>query len=173
MTSVRLIWPSKHWSRTSFQAAIASLHAEDEPDWPQLAALYGELARRTGSAVAAAALHAAGRGVLGLDLQRLAHIGAQDAQQILVHPPFAGERHQRRHRDHRAGLHRQSGAGPGGAEKLLVEVVGETLVELAYVSVTGLCLLLPEELAAEFHSLFLKIVGHDTYLRNAVECLVD
>jgi RNA polymerase sigma-70 factor, ECF subfamily len=33
------------------QAAIADLHAEEEPDWPQLAELYGELARRTGSRV--------------------------------------------------------------------------------------------------------------------------
>jgi RNA polymerase sigma-70 factor (ECF subfamily) len=33
------------------QAAIAVLHAEDPPDWPQLAALYGELARRSGSPV--------------------------------------------------------------------------------------------------------------------------
>jgi RNA polymerase sigma-70 factor, ECF subfamily len=33
------------------QAAIAILHAEEPPDWPQLAALYGELARRTGSSV--------------------------------------------------------------------------------------------------------------------------
>jgi RNA polymerase sigma-70 factor (ECF subfamily) len=34
------------------QAAIASLHAEDEPrDWPQIAALYGELARLTDSPV--------------------------------------------------------------------------------------------------------------------------
>jgi RNA polymerase sigma-70 factor (ECF subfamily) len=34
------------------QAAIAVLHVDQPPDWPQLAALYGELARRTGSAVA-------------------------------------------------------------------------------------------------------------------------
>jgi RNA polymerase sigma-70 factor, ECF subfamily len=34
------------------QAAIALLHVEDPPDWQQLAALYAELARRTGSAVA-------------------------------------------------------------------------------------------------------------------------
>ena len=27
------------------QAAIASLHADEPPDWPQIAALYGELAR--------------------------------------------------------------------------------------------------------------------------------
>ncbi len=33
------------------QAAIASLHAGDPPDWPQIAALYGELARLTASPV--------------------------------------------------------------------------------------------------------------------------
>jgi RNA polymerase sigma-70 factor, ECF subfamily len=33
------------------QAAIASLHTDDPQDWPQLAALYGELARLTGSPV--------------------------------------------------------------------------------------------------------------------------
>ncbi len=33
------------------QAALASLHSEEPQDWEQLAALYGELARRTGSAV--------------------------------------------------------------------------------------------------------------------------
>jgi RNA polymerase sigma-70 factor (ECF subfamily) len=33
------------------QAAIAALHADEPQDWPQLAALYGELARVTGSAV--------------------------------------------------------------------------------------------------------------------------
>ena len=33
------------------QAAIASLHADEPPDWPQIAALYGELARITGSPV--------------------------------------------------------------------------------------------------------------------------
>jgi RNA polymerase sigma-70 factor (ECF subfamily) len=33
------------------QAAIASLHAERPSDWPQIAALYGELGRVTGSAV--------------------------------------------------------------------------------------------------------------------------
>jgi RNA polymerase sigma-70 factor, ECF subfamily len=33
------------------QAAIASLHLDEPQDWPQLAALYGELARLTGSAV--------------------------------------------------------------------------------------------------------------------------
>jgi RNA polymerase sigma-70 factor, ECF subfamily len=33
------------------QAAIASLHMEEPRDWPQIAALYGELGRLTGSAV--------------------------------------------------------------------------------------------------------------------------
>jgi RNA polymerase sigma-70 factor (ECF subfamily) len=33
------------------QAAIASLHADEPRDWKQIAALYGELARVTGSAV--------------------------------------------------------------------------------------------------------------------------
>jgi RNA polymerase sigma-70 factor, ECF subfamily len=33
------------------QAAIASLHAREPRDWPQIAALYGELARVTGSPV--------------------------------------------------------------------------------------------------------------------------
>jgi RNA polymerase sigma-70 factor, ECF subfamily len=33
------------------QAALAVLHVEEPEDWPQIAALYGELARRTGSPV--------------------------------------------------------------------------------------------------------------------------
>jgi len=33
------------------QAALAALHAEESADWAQIAALYGELARRTGSSV--------------------------------------------------------------------------------------------------------------------------
>jgi RNA polymerase sigma-70 factor (ECF subfamily) len=33
------------------QAAIAALHADDAPDWGQIAALYGELAEQTGSPV--------------------------------------------------------------------------------------------------------------------------
>jgi RNA polymerase sigma-70 factor (ECF subfamily) len=34
------------------QAALASLHSDDPPDWPQITALYRELARQTGSPVA-------------------------------------------------------------------------------------------------------------------------
>jgi RNA polymerase sigma-70 factor, ECF subfamily len=33
------------------QAALAALHTDEPQDWPQIAALYGELARRTGSPV--------------------------------------------------------------------------------------------------------------------------
>ena len=54
------------------QAAIASLHAEEPQDWPQLAALYGELARLTGSPVVelnrAAAMAEAGEVEAALDL---------------------------------------------------------------------------------------------------------
>jgi RNA polymerase sigma-70 factor (ECF subfamily) len=46
------------------QGAIAALHVDEPPDWRQLAGLYGELARRTGSPVVelneAAALAEAG-----------------------------------------------------------------------------------------------------------------
>jgi RNA polymerase sigma-70 factor (ECF subfamily) len=56
------------------QAAIASLHAEDTPDWAQIAALYGELARLTGSpvvelnrAVAVAEAHGLEQGLEALD----------------------------------------------------------------------------------------------------------
>jgi RNA polymerase sigma-70 factor (ECF subfamily) len=45
-------------------AAIAALHVDDDPDWRELALLYGELARATGSPIAelnhAAALAEAG-----------------------------------------------------------------------------------------------------------------
>jgi RNA polymerase sigma-70 factor (ECF subfamily) len=54
------------------QAAIASLHLEDPPDWPQIAALYGELGRLTGSPVVelnrAVAIAEAGEVEAGLDL---------------------------------------------------------------------------------------------------------
>jgi RNA polymerase sigma-70 factor (ECF subfamily) len=54
------------------QAAIAVLHVESPQDWPQLAALYGELARTTGSPVAelnrAAAMAEAGDVKAALEL---------------------------------------------------------------------------------------------------------
>jgi RNA polymerase sigma-70 factor (ECF subfamily) len=54
------------------QAAIASLHVEEPQDWPELAMLYGQLARRTGSPVVelnqAAALAEAGDVETALDI---------------------------------------------------------------------------------------------------------
>ena len=54
------------------QAAIAALHVEEPPDWPQIAALYGELGRRTGSEVVtlnqAAAMAEAGDAAAALAL---------------------------------------------------------------------------------------------------------
>src|SRR5205085_12078661 len=38
-------------SAYALQAAIAARHLDEPPDWPRLAALYGELARLTGSSV--------------------------------------------------------------------------------------------------------------------------
>ena len=54
------------------QAAIAAPHSDDPPDWPQIALLYGELGRRTGSPVVrlneAAAIAEAGDPEAGLAL---------------------------------------------------------------------------------------------------------
>jgi len=72
------------------QAAIASLHVDEPPDWPLLAELYGELARVTGSSVVelnrAAALAEAGEveAALGLlediDLDRYHYLHATRAE---------------------------------------------------------------------------------------------
>jgi RNA polymerase sigma-70 factor (ECF subfamily) len=72
------------------QAAIAVLHVDDPPDWPQIAALYGELARRSGSDVVtlnqAVAIAEAGDDeaalavVDGLDLDRYHYLHATRAE---------------------------------------------------------------------------------------------
>jgi RNA polymerase sigma-70 factor (ECF subfamily) len=72
------------------QAAIASLHVDEPQDWPQLADLYGELARITGSPVVelnqAAAIAEAGdvEGALALverlDLDRYHYLHATRAE---------------------------------------------------------------------------------------------
>jgi RNA polymerase sigma-70 factor, ECF subfamily len=72
------------------QAAIATLHVEDDPDWRELALLYGELAQVTGSPVAdlnhAAALAEAGEVeralalVDGLDLADYHYLHATRAE---------------------------------------------------------------------------------------------
>jgi RNA polymerase sigma-70 factor, ECF subfamily len=72
------------------QAAIASLHVDDPQDWPQLAALYGELARLTGSPIVelnrAAAIAETGDVesalalVEGLELERYHYLHATRAE---------------------------------------------------------------------------------------------
>jgi RNA polymerase sigma-70 factor, ECF subfamily len=72
------------------QAQIASLHLDDPQDWPQIAALYGELTRLTGSAVVelnqAAAIAEAGdvEGALALvdrlELERYHYLHATRAE---------------------------------------------------------------------------------------------
>jgi len=72
------------------QAAIAALHSDEPQDWPQLAALYGELARVTGSPVVelnqAAAVAEAGdvEGALalveGLELEQYHYLHATRAE---------------------------------------------------------------------------------------------
>ena len=72
------------------QAALAVLHAEDPPDWPQIAALYGELGRRTGSPVVelnrAVAIAEAGNVeraielIDGLELERYHYLHAMRAE---------------------------------------------------------------------------------------------
>jgi RNA polymerase sigma-70 factor (ECF subfamily) len=72
------------------QAAITALHLEEPPDWPQLAALYGELAQLTGSSVVelnrAAAIAEAGDVeaalalVEGLELDRYHYLHATRAE---------------------------------------------------------------------------------------------
>ena len=74
----------------ALQAAIAILHSEEPQDWPQLAALYGELARVTGSPVVelnrAAALAEAGDTeealalVEGLELDRYHYLHSTRAE---------------------------------------------------------------------------------------------
>ena len=72
------------------QAAIAALHVDDPPDWPQLVALYGELSALTGSPVVelnrAAALAEAGEAeaalalVESLELDRYHYLHATRAE---------------------------------------------------------------------------------------------
>ena len=72
------------------QAALAALHADEDPDWGRIAALYGELARVTGSPVVelnrAAAIAEAGDAagalalVEGLELDRYHYLHATRAE---------------------------------------------------------------------------------------------
>ena len=74
----------------ALQAAIASLHLEEPRDWPQIAALYGELGRLTGSPVVelnrAVAIGEAGEVeaalalLEGVELERYHHLHAARAE---------------------------------------------------------------------------------------------
>jgi RNA polymerase sigma-70 factor (ECF subfamily) len=89
------------------QAAIASLHAEEPRDWPQIAALYGELARLTDSpvvelnrAVAVAEAHGPEAGLaivdrLGLEEYRYLHATRGDLLQRLGHTDEARHAYRR------------------------------------------------------------------------------
>ena len=104
------------------QAAIAVLHVEDPPDWPQLAALYGELARRTGSPVVelnqAAAIAEAGEPeaalalVDRLELDRYHHLHATRAELL---------RRLERTADARAAYERAVDLAPDGPERAFLE----------------------------------------------------
>jgi RNA polymerase sigma-70 factor, ECF subfamily len=106
------------------QAAIASLHVDDEPDWRQLAALYAELARATRSPVVelneAAALAEAGDVQLALDiverlepaLERYHYLHATRAE--LLHRLGRGD-------ESRAALARALELVPSDAERRFLE----------------------------------------------------
>jgi RNA polymerase sigma-70 factor (ECF subfamily) len=76
--------------RYTLEAAVASLHLEDPPDWPQIAALYGQLHQLTGSeivelnraeAIAEAGDVEAGLALLErLELERYHHLHAARAE---------------------------------------------------------------------------------------------
>ena len=104
------------------QAAIASLHADEPTDWPQIAALYGELARVTGSpvvelnravAVAEAEGPAAGLAIAdGLDLDDYRYLHATRGELL---------RRLGRKRDAREAFDRALALGPDEAERRLLE----------------------------------------------------
>jgi RNA polymerase sigma-70 factor (ECF subfamily) len=91
----------------ALQAAIAVLHSEEPQDWPQLAALYGELARVTGSPIVklnqAAAVAEAGdvkaalAAVERLDLDRYHYLHSTRAELLrrLDRPDDAREAYER------------------------------------------------------------------------------
>ena len=104
------------------QAAIASLHVEEPRDWPQIAALYGELSRLTGSpvvelnravAVAEAEGPAAGLAIAdGLPLQDYRYLHATRGELL---------RRLGRDAEARDALTRALELGPDEAERRLLE----------------------------------------------------
>jgi RNA polymerase sigma-70 factor (ECF subfamily) len=106
----------------ALQAEIASLHLEESPDWPQIAALYGELARLTGSPVVelnrAAAVAEAGEVEAALELidqlelERYHHLHAARAELL---------RRLGRVEDARAAYEEALGLVPAGPERTFLE----------------------------------------------------
>ncbi len=117
------------------QAAIAALHVDEPQDWPQLAALYGELARLTGSPVVelnrAVAIAEAGEVEaalalverLELDRYHCAALAERAPRPALRTPAGCGRRGRARRtarprsaapRPRRCGLAEGSGSGCGG-----------------------------------------------------------
>jgi RNA polymerase sigma-70 factor (ECF subfamily) len=104
------------------QAALAALHSEDPQDWPQIAALYGELARMTGSPIVelnqAAAIAEAGdvEGALALverlELDRYHYLHSTRAELL---------RRLERTEDARAAYARALELGPSDAERRFLE----------------------------------------------------
>jgi RNA polymerase sigma-70 factor, ECF subfamily len=104
------------------QAALAALHADEPQDWPQIAALYGELARLTGSPVVelnwAVAIAEAGEVetalalVEGLELDRYHYLHATRAELL---------RRLHRIEDARAAYHRALELVHSDAERRFLE----------------------------------------------------
>ncbi len=113
----------------ALQAAIASLHLEQPPDWPQIVALYGELARLTDSPVVelnrAAAVAEAGEVeaalalIDGLELERYHHLHAARAELL---------RRLGRPDDARAAYEEALALVPGGPERTFLERRRDDLV---------------------------------------------
>jgi RNA polymerase sigma-70 factor (ECF subfamily) len=111
------------------QAAIASLHAEEPRDWPQIAALYGELARLTDSPVVELNRAVAVAEVEGPEAA-LAIVDGVELDDYRYFHATRGELLQRlgRTREARAAFERALALAEDGAERRLLE---RRLAELA------------------------------------------
>src|SRR5262249_5851627 len=95
------------------------------------------------------------------EIERTAHVNAQFGS--------PAQRKQCRHRDERACFGWQTWATPDVAEHLVVEKIGEALVELFQIFVAGLGGFFAEKRGADFHPFFCSVLSHDTrYLRMTI-----
>jgi RNA polymerase sigma-70 factor, ECF subfamily len=104
------------------QGALAVLHSEEPTDWPQIAALYGELARVTGSPVVelnrAAAIAASGDAEAAMELVDRLEL---DGYHYLHATRAELLRRLERTEDARAAYARALGTAPSDAERRLLE----------------------------------------------------